>query len=319
MSQKISFGNSYGYKINNYSIKEKLLNYLIENIEISKLNLKKIETEKDLLNIKNNKYYIYPNILGDNYIFLAKKIKNIYYSVLIDISKIDNFFNINYNNVNIISLKIRLCEDIYNGTIFDGKLINLGGVSNFIINVCYLLKGNEILKLSNQAEKLNQFLNESIIFDSNMNVIEFMMNKIYNLDEIDYVVNNKIKNSRFNITSLTFIPESSNIKYIHYICEVSEKNIKKYFLAKHIRSDVISLYAIDNTERKKIGIAHIPNIKCSKLCNQFISKNDYTKVLCKLNINFKKWQPIEIIPNDKSNIADYTLTLNTIKNIVTKY
>ena len=84
---------------------------------------------------------------------------------------------------------------------------------------------------------------------------------------------------------------------------MSETTIKKNFLAKYMISDVVVLFSQD---KKKIGIAHIPTIKCSKLCKKYINKNDYIKVTCKLNTIFKKWQPIEIIKDDFTNICSYT-------------
>ena len=108
-------------------------------------------------------------------------------------------------------------------------------------------------------------------------------------------------------------------KYNYNICDVSENRIIKNLLAKYIKTDVITLYALENNVKKKIGIAHIPTIKCSNLCNKYIPRNDYIKIKCKLNTNFKKWEPLEIIMDSKDNIADYNDVISNIRNIVSEY
>ena len=319
MESKILFGNNFGYIINDYITKKKIIDYLIEHVQFYKFNSKEIVSINDLNNIKNNKYCIYPNIIGSNYLFLAKKINNLYYCVLIDYKNLTDEMNINYNNIKIISLKIRLKEYIYDGTIFDGRLVSLGGTSVYIINNCFILE-NTIINLKDINEgKLTNFIENSIIIDHEMNSIYFKMNKLYELSEINNLVNNKIKNSRFKITSLNFIPINDNIKYTFTLCKISERNIEEYFYAKYIKSDVVILYALESTNKKKIGIAHIPNLKCSKLCKKNISKENFTIIKCKLNILFKKWEPIEIIFNDNIKIANYQNTIDNVRNIVPKY
>ena len=317
MTNAISFGNNIGYKIVDFNTKKKLLDYLFKTVDIYKLNLKRIEDEKDLLNIKNSSYYIYPNIIGKDYIFLKKKIKNIYYAVLIDKDNLNNNVNINYNSVTIIGLKIRMSLKSYKGTILEGRLVNLGGRSVFIINDDYQLYGKDIETFDINKSQLSEFINNSVIIDHHMNIIDFKINKIYDISSIDHVVNEKIKNSRHNITSIVFIPNNDNVKYTYNICDVSEQNIKKYFLAKYDKTDVVSLYALDeNGCKKKVGIAHIPTIKCSHICSRYVPQNDYIKVLCKLNTNFKKWQPIEIINDETDGINRYDDAISCIKNII---
>ena len=94
-----------------------------------------------------------------NYIFLAIKIKNIYYAVLINTEELED---INYNEITIISVKIRLTIDCYKGTILDGKLANLNGCSTYIINDVYELYGKEI-KYHKKSDILDDFLEKSII------------------------------------------------------------------------------------------------------------------------------------------------------------
>ena len=70
-------------------------------------------------------------------------------------------------------------------------------------------------------------------------------------------------------------------------------------LGKLIDIDVIELFTKDNMNRiRRIGIAHIPDINTSFLCNKYISNNQLCNLRCKFNFKFKKWVPLKII-NEK--------------------
>ena len=71
-----------------------------------------------------------------------------------------------------------------------------------------------------------------------------------------------------------------------------------------INTDVFNLFCLENSKKKKIGIAHIPNINTSKIFNKY---DEEIIVKCWLNTKFNKWVPYEILENDE-NIS----TLNEI-------
>ena len=73
MSSKILFGNSVGYKINNYLIKKKIIDYLQDNVDLFRFNDNLISDEDNLLTIKNQDYIVVPNIVGEDYIFVSIK------------------------------------------------------------------------------------------------------------------------------------------------------------------------------------------------------------------------------------------------------
>ena len=200
MNDKIEFGNNVGYKINDYSTKKKILDFLLNNIEPYNFKYYNINEEKTLLKIKNTQYFVSPNISGENFIFIAIKINGIYYNVLVNKSFTEDIKNINYNNIIMLSIKIRLCNNSYNGTILDGKIVNLGGCSVFLINDSFMLYGENLLEndISNRYEKTNKFLDESYIIDNNMNVIDFRLNKLKKIDDIKDLVYNIMKKSKYD-------------------------------------------------------------------------------------------------------------------------
>ena len=116
MSDIIRFGNNVGYKTNNRSIKDEIVSYLSKSVDSYKLDYNIIESENDLINIKNNESLLLPNIVGDDYIFVAKKIREIFFLAFIEKKTLD-LNNLNYNDLNIINAKIRVKKNVYNGTI----------------------------------------------------------------------------------------------------------------------------------------------------------------------------------------------------------
>lgn len=322
MINKIDFGNNVGYKINEYATKKKIIDFLLNNVESYNFNYTEILEESHLINIKNTQYFVSPNIEGAEYIFLSKKINNMYYSVIIDKKTIENVKNINYNDIIIISLKIRLCEKTYDGTIFDGKIVNLGGCSVFLINDGYRLYGKDIIELdiNRKYEQINNFLDESYIIDNNMNVIDFRLNKLNSIIDIKDLVYNRMKKSSYKFDSIVFIPKNKNKKYIYYLNSNNNLGLEKIMKGKKIDVDVIELYAIDRDDNsnRRIGIAHIPTQKCSRICSENIPNDKFAIIKCKLNKNFKKWEPIEIFLDNNIEVSKYDEIRNIMMNVVTK-
>ena len=320
MTDLILFGNNVGYKINNYFVKQKIISYLTKNVDSYKLVNNIIKNEDDLIKIQNDKYSIMPNIVGDDYIFIATKIKENYFLVLIEKKTLSDLNNINYNKLNIIKIKIRFDIKTYNGTIFDGRVVNLGGCITFIINKCYKLYGEDMekYKIKECHDFLHKFISKSYIIDTNMNTIFFKQNKIFDLNMLEEMININIKNSRFNFSSIDFISPCSSKTYRYYYNNQDIQCKEAVMFGKLINVDVIELYShcnIDN-KLKRIDIAHIPNIKTSIKCNNHVSKINLTKLKCRLDYRFKKWIPEEIIVDDNLEVNDYNEIKELMLNII---
>ena len=101
MSNKIIIGSSVGYEITKYDNKNKIINYLINNISNYKLNNNFIKNKDNLNELLDENYKVLPNIVGEDYIFLCKRLNDKYYVVLIEKNNFD-LDNINFNKINII-------------------------------------------------------------------------------------------------------------------------------------------------------------------------------------------------------------------------
>lgn len=318
MSNKIIFGNNVGYKINNYLLKKQIINYLESNVDIFKLCDNIIIEEENLLTIKNESYVAIPNIVGEDYIFIAVKLQDIFYVILIEKKTLQNMKNINYNELNMISIRIRLSIDVYKGTIFDGRIVNLGGCSAFIINKIYKINGDDMSHNTiHETYKLAEnFIDESYIIDSNMNSILFKLNKIYELNDFDKLVNEKIPNSKFKFSSIDFIASDISKTFRHYYTNQDHDIKQAVMFGKLISTDVIELFSTDeNNKIKRVGIAHIPDIKTSIICNNHISESELSLLKCKLDYRFKKWVPQEI-NLESIEVTEYNEIINMMMNII---
>jgi len=318
MSNKIIFGNNVGYKINNYILKKQIIKYLESNIDSFKLCDNIIIEEENLLTIKNDSYVVIPNIVGDDYIFIAVKLQDIFYVILIEKKTLQNMKNINYNELNMISIRIRLSIDVYKGTIFDGRIVNLGGCSAFIINKIYKINGDDMIDntIYETYKLAENFIDESYIIDSNMNSILFKLNKIYELNELDKLVNEKIPNSKFKFSSIDFIASDVSKTFRHYYTNQDYETKQAVMFGKLINTDVIELFSTDeNNKIKRVGIAHIPDIKTSIICNNHISESELSLLKCKLDYRFKKWVPQEI-NLESIEVTEYNEIINMMMNVI---
>lgn len=318
MSNKIIVGSSVGYEISKYDVKSKIFNYLINNVKNYKLNNNFIKSKGNLDELLDEEYKILPNIVGEDYIFLCKRLNDKYYVVLIEKNSLD-LDNINFNKINIISLKIRLNCKCYDGTIFDGRLVNLGGVNVYIINKVFMLYGNELdgLSLDDKFDKVNEFIDNSCIIDSNMNSILFKLNRLYNINEFGDLVSNKLVSSKYKFSSLDFVKSDFSKSYRLYFSNQDTKSNYVNILGKLIDVDVVELFTKDNINKiKRIGIAHIPDISTSLLCNKYISNNELCNLRCKFNFRFKKWIPLEIINDKKFTCTKYEDVIDYMSSII---
>ena len=224
-----SSDNSY---LENYQMKEQIIEYLYSTVELSNYKYKLIEYEYDLPLLKEKLYYVSPNYNGIHSLLVFKKIKDKYFSFLIDRKTLTyNINQIDYEKVKIIPIYVHLDESIYNGTIIDGVLLynNINGMKNFVINDIYYFRGadmttdkitNKILHISTYLEKMNYNHEDS-------NII-FIINKLYPLNEIQQLVNIYIPKSKYNksIKGLSFYSEFSGTKLIYLYNNCSHEKVE---------------------------------------------------------------------------------------------
>ena len=147
------------------------------------------------------------------------------------------------------------------------------------------------------------------------------MIKLYEYDQLDTLINNVMPKCKFTVQGLIFYPQYSGITTIYMEqkkesinYESNEKEIvenksydmisninnflssrkydyekgksKKLFIEKTNITDVYNLYDND----KKIGIAHVPNLKTSIYLQENI--NSKQEINCIFNKKFNKYIPL---------------------------
>lgn len=213
--------NSIQHDAVSLETKQYLLKYVYNTIELSNYKYKLIEYEYDLPLLKEKQYYVSPNYNGIHSLLVFIKIKDQYLSFIIDRKTLTyNINQIDYDKVKVIPIHYRFDEEIYNGSIFDGVLLynNIDGIKHFVINDIYCLRGKKQSddKITNKMLNINTYL-ENIKDDPKTNNIVFIVNKLYELKDIQQLVNMYIPKSKYykSIKGISFYTEFSGTKLIY--------------------------------------------------------------------------------------------------------
>lgn len=342
---KVKFGKSYGILIKDINLKKSIMEYLFSNIDLSKYRYKMLNDENNLEFLKNNKHYVSPNFKGINYLMIFIEINNKKHCILIDKRNLSyHKDSINYYKLNLVKIKVNVNNMIFNGTIFDGKLITQHNY--FLIKDCYMMMGNSIenMEMSQKMDYLNSILKNNFNGRNYCDNFIFKLNKLYGYNDIESIKTRSLKNGNNDImiVGLEFFPKFSGINVvwlnkskntkvqienknnniennnienktknienfsydlIHNLTKVlmertysyeKSDEIKSFYLKKTNITDVYNVFKIN--DKKRIGIAHIPNFKISRICQEKVS-DDYTLCDCVYYNKFKKWIPIKVYDN----------------------
>lgn len=228
-NDNINHDNDNDYLDNN-EIKHLLLTYIYDTIELSNYKYKLLELEYDLPLLKEKKFYVSPNYNGIHSLLVFIKIKDKFLSFIVDRKTLTyNVNQIDYNKVKIIPVHYRLDESIYNGTILDGVLLynNIDGLKHFVINDVYYFRGKDTTndKITNKMLSFTTYL-ETIKDDPSTNNLIFILNKLYELKDIQQLVNVYIPKSKYNksIKGISFYSEYSGTKLIYLYNNCSQDN-----------------------------------------------------------------------------------------------
>jgi hypothetical protein len=333
MSKKITFGSSEAYLISDFNIKQKVVDYLYGSINLSKLRFKMLNNIQYLEFLKENEHYVSPSFKGFNYFLIFMNIDDKKYCVALDRRKLNYHKDqVDMKSIFIVRVIAKVNESIFNGTIFDGKLIESKEKFIFLIQDCLYLMGKKITDLD-MEDKLIQLDTVLKLHFPNNSVCEnftFKLNKLCKYNELEKLITETIPNCSIPCNGLVFFPKKSGTSIIHIEKKIDKINIETnqvdnkivesktydmiYNFVEYLKSRTYS-YEKGNKKRQfwlsrtnipdvyslcekqigeKNGIAHIPNIKISHLCNSII-KDEPVKFDCVFHTKFKKWIPINPI------------------------
>jgi hypothetical protein len=332
MTRKIILGNSDGYVLDE-EIKQKAIDYLYSNLDLSKYRFIMLNIIQKLKFLQENEHYVSPNFKGYNYLLIMFTHNNKKYCVAIDRKKLSYHKNqLDMKTIQIIQIQMNVSEIIFSGTIFDGKLIFSNNKYIFLIQDCFYLMGKKMveIEISQKILHLDTILKTHFRKDKNIYCpnFEFKLNKLYKYQELEKLIDNLPKLS-IGTNGLIFYPKFSGINIIYiekkienvsintnnkniieqksydiihnfvdvlklrtYSYESGEKT-KNLWLSRTLIPDVYDI--TENANGEKQGIAMIPNLKISQMCDTLITDDKPYKFNCIFSNKFKKWIPLNIL------------------------
>ena len=200
-----------------HNLKQQLIKYIYSTVELSNFKYKIIEYESDLPLLSKQKHFVSANFSGSNCLLVFTKMRNKYCSYLIDRKTLSYSQNqVNLDLVKIIPISVRLDNSIYDGSIFDGILIHNNKIKTFVITDIYTFRGKLMITDKIQYKIMNLVAYLKVNFkDDKMNTIDIMVNKLYEIDQIEVLVKEHLPSMKnYNIKGLAFYPEMSGTKLI---------------------------------------------------------------------------------------------------------
>lgn len=276
------------------------LSNVIKNNIFDKININIFSKSYELLNKDNFK------ILADEkYLCTLRSYGLLYILYLVKINNQNYCLFINRKKMDIISVRIKFKEDLFNGTLIYGELIKDNDKNwIYVMNDIYLYKGISLKfkPLLKRIEILNNIFVSEHNKDDNLDPCLFVVKEYYNYNNLLSLKDDYSKDINYKTSGYIFNNENTiNDIYIYIYPENRNKNKNKnidhiFFKIKDTRlPDVYELYCYDSNNLIKYGYASIPNIKISKLIQKIFSNNINDEdiiISCEYSKQFNKWIPI---------------------------
>jgi len=226
----IKFGSSDVQLIKD---KSNVIDFLYSKIDLSKYRYNILNHLDKLKFLQENIHFVSPNYNGFNYLIIFMKLNNENVCVAIDRKKLSYHKNqLDMNVLQILKLDMKTNDTLYNGTIFDGKLVNNNNNNNnnkyiFLIQDCFYMMGNKLLNMNmkDKMTHLNSVINNNFKDNYSKN-ITFKINKLYNYDDIESLVN-KMDTLEYKSYGLIFFPQVSGITTLHIEKKETNNNTKE--------------------------------------------------------------------------------------------
>jgi len=335
MSKKISFGSNESYMILDLATKQKIIDYLYSKLNLNKHRFIMLNNISKLEFLSNNKHYVSPNFKGFNYFLIFMNLElngeKKKYCIAIDRRKLSyHIEQIELKYVFMVKVHMKVSESIFNGTIFDGKLIESSNKFIFLIQDCFYLMGKKILDME-MSQKMGHLDNILKLHFSDPHVCEnfsIKINKLCDYKGLENLINNVLPSCNIPIQGLVFYPKYSGVSIIHIEKKIDKIDIetnqtqiiesktydmiynfvdfiktrvysyekgsktRTFWLSKSNIPDVYNLSEKEDSDR--LGIVHIPNVKISHMCDEKIKDNTPVKFNCVYHTKFKKWVPVSV-------------------------
>ena len=197
-------------------LKKQLIDYIFSTIDLSRFKFDTLKYESELPQLLKQKYFVSANFTGANCLLVFTKIKDKYYSYLIDRKTLSyNVSKIDVANVKTISARIQLDPSVYLGTIFDGIYVQNKDEKLYIITDVYCFKGQDYTNTQLDSKLLSVFTYLKSNYDESnkSNTVVLTVNKLYDFTKTDHLVHTVIPSMKdMLVKGICFYPQMSGTK-----------------------------------------------------------------------------------------------------------
>ena len=283
-------------RLDSQEVKEAIVNYVYGMVEVGQYRYKFLKTLEDLRELKETEHYVSPNFSGKNCLAVFVKLEDNYYSVYIDKRSLKyQRSTIDFSNLRLYPLKIRASRKIYNGTILDGKVINM---SEFMITDAYYLEGRNLINefMDHKMDRLSRYVKSNIREDEGQ--MKMSVNQLFRYSELRSMVFNEMPQMKYQSFGIIFFPRKSGTVVIFNNLERPDELYANFQMEKTKQTDVYQLFLLDDdgSTRVKKGIAYVPTMECSQACYAMFegTHKKWLIVRCKYCPQWQKWMPMEV-------------------------
>lgn len=299
-------------------IKNTILDIIYDNVNFYHIKYQLITTEKHLDELYNssNSYFVTPHLLGVSCLILLDS----KFDFPIIIIKKDLKFYRNQVNINMVKIYQLTSENNIshnNTTLIDGKFSiipqNQDNQLLYCIHDIYVYKNKKLL-----SDKLdNKYIMCSDISDWFTSIIVKFCNLTETFNDLPSLLFDKIKNSKFKINGIIFLPHRSGKSYI-YINDSEFSDLKrsdkyteishKYLSIPVIPLNIQDSSLVDNNTKTKFVLRKTKISDVYELYNYIYKDSDLFR-----NITEKNYVNIAHVPTTK--LSHYLKDLAN-KNII---
>lgn len=281
------------FNLKSREVKNAILKYLYQSSVNLELKYEKINSDDDIMQIKNNDYIVCPRVVGVRSWILFLKINEHYYAV-----NFPKHGERKKESLKIHPIELCVSKTLYRGTIMEGIFYKNENKKYLIIDEVYKLAGeNQLIK--SKDDRLFNLVNifQQMIQSNPQYLIH--VSKFYNINKVSLLeLYNKVKIDN-SIQELIFYPKLHGRKIYSYTIMEDDLiddiiKISQFIMQKTPNPDVYNLLSL--TDNTKIDIAYIPNMECSKKCKQWYRehKTNELTIECQFDSIKKKWIPNKI-------------------------
>lgn len=329
MYKKPQFGSGDANFVD-HDTKSKVVDWLYSKLDLSKHRYVILNNVQKLKSLQEDVHYVSPNFKGYNYLLLMLSLESKHYCVAIDRKKLSyHKSQLDMKTIQVMRLHLNTTEAIFRGTVFDGKLIQTNNKCIFLIQDCFYLMGNKMLDMEMKQKMAHIDSIMKTHFVSNpkpyCHNFEFKLNRLQTYDELEEMIKT-MPTLSIGTNGIIFYPPKSGITILHIEKKVEKVKIssnsevieqKSYNIIVDFvnfiksrnysyesgskmkqmwltRTAIPDVYDISETsDGDKMGIAMIPNLKTSHMCDELIQDKS-VRFNCVYNNKFKKWIPLNI-------------------------